>query len=58
MGDRVNIAARLASASAAGEILVTSEAAAAAGIDPAGLERRDLALKGKSTPTRVFVIMA
>jgi len=58
MGDRVNVAARLASASAAGEILVTSDAAAAAGIDPAGLERRDLALKGKSTPTRVFVITA
>jgi len=56
MGDRVNVAARLASAAGAGEILVTSDAAEAARLDRAGLERRDLALKGKSDVTSVFVL--
>jgi len=52
LGDAVNITARLASQAAAGEILVTSDAAAAAGLDPA-LERRTLELKGKSLATEV-----
>jgi adenylate cyclase len=56
MGDRVNVAARLASAAGAGEILVTSDAAQAARLDRAGLERRYLALKGKSEITSVFVL--
>jgi class 3 adenylate cyclase len=56
MGDRVNVAARLASAAGAGEILVTSDAAQAARLDRTGLERRDLALKGKSDVTSVFVL--
>jgi adenylate cyclase len=56
MGDPVNVAARLASAAGAGEILVTIEAAQAAGLDDAGLERRDLQLKGKSNPTSVLVL--
>lgn len=58
MGDPVNVAARLASAAGAGEILVTTEAAVAARLDDAGLERRDLVLKGKSSPTSVVVITA
>jgi adenylate cyclase len=58
LGDTVNIAARLASAAASGEILVTADAARAADLDVAGLERRDLALKGKSAPTPVFVLTA
>jgi adenylate cyclase len=52
VGDAVNTTARLASLAAAGEILVTTEAAAAAGLDPK-LERRSLDLKGKQHPTQV-----
>ena len=52
VGDAVNTTARLASLASAGEILVTSEAAAAAGLD-AALERRHLELKGKSLLTEV-----
>jgi adenylate cyclase len=58
MGDRVNVTARLASAAGAGEILVTEDAANAAGLDLVGLERRDLELKGKSAPTTVRVLRA
>ena len=46
LGDTVNTTARLASAAVAGEVLVTSDAAGAAGLDP-DLERRHLDLKGK-----------
>lgn len=46
LGDPVNTTARLASLADAGEILVTAEAATAAGLDPA-LERRELELKGR-----------
>lgn len=55
MGDLVNTTARLASAAAAGEVLVTLTAAAAAGL-PETLERRSLALKGKSGATEVAVL--
>ena len=46
LGDPVNIAAHLASQAAIGEILVTTEAAAAAAISDEGVERRHLSLKG------------
>ena len=52
LGDTVNVTARLASAADAGEILVTSAAAQAAGLDPR-LERQHLALKGKVQSTEV-----
>jgi len=52
VGDAVNITARLASAAVAGEVLVTADAAAAAGLDPS-LERRSLELKGKQVSTDV-----
>ena len=52
LGDTVNVTARLASVADAGEILVTSAAAVAAGLDPR-LERRHLALKGKVQSTEV-----
>jgi adenylate cyclase len=55
MGDIVNTTARLASAAAAGEILVTAAAATAAGL-PASAERRSLELKGKSEVTQVVVL--
>jgi adenylate cyclase len=53
VGDPVNTTARLASMAAAGEILVTTDAeAAAGGLDPA-LERRHLELRGKQQLTEV-----
>jgi adenylate cyclase len=55
LGDAVNVTARLASVARAGEVLVTSAAARAAGLD-AGLERRSLELKGKEQATDVVVL--
>jgi adenylate cyclase len=55
LGDTVNTTARLASMAKAGEILVTTDAATAAGLDLT-LERRSLALKGKKLPTEVLVL--
>ena len=52
VGDAMNTTARLASVAAAGEILVTSSAAAAAGLDP-GLASRHIELKGKQLTTEV-----
>ena len=52
VGDTVNTAARLASRADAGEILVSAEAAARAGLDPA-LERQLLQPKGKAEATEV-----
>ena len=56
LGDTVNVAARLASAAGAGEILVTDAAAAAAGLTTADHELRQLELKGKSAATDVVVL--
>jgi class 3 adenylate cyclase len=56
MGDPVNVRARLASAAGAGELLVTLTAAAASGLEPGTLERRSLALKGKTEATEVLVV--
>ena len=53
LGDAVNTTARLASAAAAGEILVTVTAAEAAGLE-ADHDRRSLELKGKESPTEVI----
>jgi adenylate cyclase len=52
LGDAVNTTARLASAAGAGEILVTADAATAAGLD-SSLERKLLDLKGKQEPVQV-----
>ena len=52
LGDVVNVAARLAALAAPGEILVTTDAALAARIDPT-LPRRMLDLKGKQQQTEV-----
>jgi adenylate cyclase len=54
MGDLVNTTARLASAAAAGEILIAVSAETTDAV--AGLERRTLELKGKSATTDVAVI--
>jgi adenylate cyclase len=55
LGDVVNTTARLASAAGAGEILVSTEAASTAELEP-GLERRSLQLKGKEQPIDVVVV--
>lgn len=55
MGDLVNTTARLASAAAQGEILLGARTAAASRL-PGSLERRSLALKGKTEPTDVVVL--
>jgi adenylate cyclase len=57
LGDTVNVTARLASAAAAGEILVSSEAAEKAGLD-ASLETRHLNLRGRTQPLDVLVVRA
>jgi adenylate cyclase len=56
LGDAVNATARLASLAGPGEILVTDSAADAAGVDPTGLERRHLELRGRAEPMDVVVL--
>jgi len=58
LGDTVNVAARLASAAHAGELLVSDEAARTAELDVGGSEHRDLELKGKSGRVPVVVLSA
>jgi adenylate cyclase len=56
LGDTVNIASRLASAAGPGEVLVSVDASRGAEFPTAGLERRDLVLKGRSAATPVVVV--
>ena len=55
VGDTVNVAARLASLAEAGEVLVSTDAAADSDLDPA-LVRRTVDLKGKSLGTEVVSV--
>jgi adenylate cyclase len=55
LGDAVNVAARLASHAAAGEVVISESTAVAAAIDTSTLEKRTLDLKGKSEPMNVWV---
>jgi adenylate cyclase len=55
VGDNVNVAARLASLAAAGEVLVSRDAAGVSDLDP-GLPSRTLELKGKSLGTEVVSV--
>lgn len=50
LGDAVNVASRLGSDAAAGELLISASAATAAGLDTAMLEARRLELRGRSEP--------
>jgi adenylate cyclase len=56
LGDAVNTAARLAAAADGGDLLVPIETAATAGLANVGFERRQLTLRGKSSPTDVLVV--
>jgi adenylate cyclase len=56
LGDNVNITARLASKAAAGEILVSDAAYAAAGLNLENVEQRQLELKGKAETVGVHVL--
>ena len=55
LGDNVNVAARLASKAGPGEVLASEITCAAARVETAGLEKRDLELKGKSETVSVRV---
>ena len=55
LGDTVNVTARLASAAAGGEILVSADASALTGL-PTGLETRHLTLRGRQQPLDVRVL--
>lgn len=56
LGDEVNIAARLASQAAAGEILLSESTVQKAGLSTSGMGKRLLNLKGKSKPINAWVI--
>jgi adenylate cyclase len=55
VGDTVNTAARLMSAAAAGEIVMSAAAATAADLDTSALERRTLDLKGREQAVDAWV---
>jgi adenylate cyclase len=55
-GDQVNLAARLASQAAAGEIIISEQTIQKAGIDGRELESRSLELKGIGEPVLVRVM--
>lgn len=55
LGDTVNAASRLSALAAAGEILVSADAAEAGGLETAGLERRTLELRGRERPLDAWV---
>jgi adenylate cyclase len=57
VGDAVNTAARLAQAAAPGEILVSVDAATAAGLDET-LARRSIEVRGRSEPIEVVSLAA
>jgi adenylate cyclase len=58
LGDAVNVAARLASAAGAGELLAPAATVTGAAVATEGAERRELELRGKSSPTSVLVLRA
>jgi adenylate cyclase len=58
VGDAVNTAARLASSAGAGEILVSTSAVEAAGLDAGGLETRTLDLRGRDESVDAVVALS
>jgi adenylate cyclase len=58
LGDAVNTAARLTGLAQAGEVLISAEAASAAGFETTGLERRTLELRGREQSVDAWVASA
>jgi class 3 adenylate cyclase len=58
LGDAANVAARLASAAAAGEVLLSDSTVRKANLDTSDLVKRTVELKGKSDPLDVWVLQA
>ena len=56
LGDVVNTTARLTSEAAAGELLVSIDAARAGGLESDGLEHRTLIVRGRSDPIEVVAL--
>ena len=56
LGDIVNVTARISAAASSGELMATAATLAAAELSWDGLERRQLALRGKSETTEVAVV--
>lgn len=56
LGDAVNTTARLASSAAVGELLVSVDAAVAAGIDGSSLVTRSVEVRGRTHPVEVMSI--
>ncbi len=54
LGDAVNVASRLGSEAAGGEILISARTASAAGLDTSSLESRRLELRGRSEPLETW----
>jgi len=54
LGDAVNVASRLGSKAAAGEILISARAADAARLDTTGLQSRRLELRGRTEPLETW----
>ncbi len=52
----MNVAARLASQAAAGEVVLSESTVRKADLDTTNLERRTLALQGKNAPMDVWVV--
>jgi adenylate cyclase len=57
LGDTVNVAARLVSAAAPGEALISESTCTAAGLDTSTLEQRVLEVRGRSDPIGVRVLL-
>jgi adenylate cyclase len=55
LGDTVNAAARLSGMAGAGEVLISAEAATAAGFETNGLERRTLELRGRNESVDAWI---
>lgn len=56
LGDEVNVAARLASQAAAGEVVLSESTVRKADLEKTDMEKRTLVLKGKSDPMDVWVM--
>ena len=56
LGDAVNTTARLANQAASSELLVSVEAATAAGIDTSDLDRRTVEVRGRTEPVEVVAV--